>query len=668
MRIGINLVPLFPGKIGGAEQYVRNVIGFLEKEPGAQVHLFLNDQAFDTFGETEQLRKHRVDIYQDMPPQLDFLIDENNLDVWFCPIFDLSPCPCHIPAVTSILDIQQEYYPENFSRRELAQRKKSIAQGTEHSDRILTISEYSKQTLMEKFGVPGEKITVTYLDADSSFDAPILPERQGEVKAAYGLPESYILYPANSWPHKNHLRLLEAYAKLKKEKGIREKLVFTGAKKENQKDVERKIRKWQIEEDVVYLGYIAQQDMPYVFAGASLLAFPSLFEGFGIPLLEAMRVGLPIAASRVTSIPEICGESALYFDPLSPEDMAEKIAALLGDASLRASLAEKGRERARAFSWERCARETLSALRSVAAKGPERSPGDEWPLISVITPSYNQGPFIRDTIESILSQDYPNIEYLVMDGGSTDETVSILKSYGDRIQWVSERDGGQADAVNKGIQRARGKYIGWLNSDDTYLPGAIRAAVSYLEARPFVDVVYGEGYHVDREGKILDRYPTEKFSLKHLAEDCFICQPTAFIRKSILDQVGGLDASRQLCMDYELWMKIGHAGHMAYTPKYLATSRMYEENKTLSRKEEVYTEIFETVTKYYGYLPMSWIYGYLNYRYQEHRTVGFWLKTYVYLFRHNRNKPEYAVEYTYRSFRHKIGKTLRKVFPRKAEA
>src|SRR5690606_33014626 len=97
-----------------------------------------------------------------------------------------------------------------------------------------------------------------------------------------------------------------------------------------------------------------------------------------------------------------------------------------------------------------------------------------YPLVSVVTPSYNKGKFIKETIESVLSQDYPNIEYIVMDGGSTDETVDILKSYGDRIAWISEKDDGQADAVNKGIARARGEIIGWLNSDDTYLPGAVR--------------------------------------------------------------------------------------------------------------------------------------------------------------------------------------------------
>jgi len=235
---------------------------------------------------------------------------------------------------------------------------------------------------------------------------------------------------------------------------------------------------------------------------------------------------------------------------------------------------------------------------------------DDIPFVTIVTPSFNQGKFIRETIESVLNQDYPNIEYWVIDGGSTDETIDILKSYGDSINWVSEKDCGQADAVNKGISRAQGSIIGWLNSDDTYLEGSISHVVNFMNDHPEADMIYGEGYFIDTNSNIIDRYNTEKFNRKRLAETCMICQPTVFLTKEIVNKVGLLDENLDLCMDYELWMKIADIGKVMYTSKYLATSRMYAENKTLSRRKEVHKEICNTIYKHYGYVPFIWIYGY----------------------------------------------------------
>ena len=173
-------------------------------------------------------------------------------------------------------------------------------------------------------------------------------------------------------------------------------------------------------------------------------------------------------------------------------------------------------------------------------------PGDgvsDAPLVTVVTPSFNHGRFMRETIESVLTQSYPRIEYLVMDGGSTDETVKILESYGDRVAWVSERDRGQTDAINKGWRRGRGAILAYLNSDDTYLPGAVEKAVAGLRAHPDAGAVYGEGYHVDESGRVIERYPTEPFDLTRLPQTCFICQPTVFLRRELVERVGYLDES-----------------------------------------------------------------------------------------------------------------------------
>ncbi|MDD5558605.1 glycosyltransferase family 2 protein [Candidatus Methylomirabilis sp.] len=228
------------------------------------------------------------------------------------------------------------------------------------------------------------------------------------------------------------------------------------------------------------------------------------------------------------------------------------------------------------------------------------------PLVSIITPSFNQGRFIRDTIESVLSQGYPRLEYLVMDGGSTDETVEILRSYGDRLIWRSAPDGGQADAVNTGVRLAKGEIIGWLNSDDTYQPGAIKAAVDYLIAYPEAAVVYGDAHYIDEQNTVIGTYPTEDFDLDRLAQACLICQPTAFIRRSALEAVGLLDVALHYCMDYDLWIRLGRDFRIDRINGFLANSRRYLETKSFAHREPMFQEIYTVVRRSFGRVPPHW--------------------------------------------------------------
>lgn len=234
----------------------------------------------------------------------------------------------------------------------------------------------------------------------------------------------------------------------------------------------------------------------------------------------------------------------------------------------------------------------------------------EAPLVSVVTPSYNHGSYIEATIQSVLSQDYPNLEYIVVDGGSQDNTVEILKRYAGRLLWVSEPDRGQADAINKGFRMACGEILAWLNSDDTYLPGAVRQVTQYFQTHPDVSMVYGEGHHVDVEGNILERYPTEPFNYQRLSECCLICQPTVFFRADVFREVGPLDIHLHYCLDYEYWMRIAKRFRIGYLEAYLATSRLHMDTKTLSQRVAVHEESLRVVKHYYGRVPASWLYAY----------------------------------------------------------
>jgi hypothetical protein len=156
----------------------------------------------------------------------------------------------------------------------------------------------------------------------------------------------------------------------------------------------------------------------------------------------------------------------------------------------------------------------------------------------------------------------------------------------------------------------RGDILAYLNSDDIYLPNALSKAAAYLVMHPEVAAIYGEGYHIKEDGTVIERYPTEPYDRKRLAETCFICQPTVFIRRSILEEIGFLDESLSYSMDYDLWLRIAERYSWSYLPEYLACTRFYPETKTLGKRVEAHKEIMQVVYRRNHFVPPSWIYGY----------------------------------------------------------
>lgn len=218
----------------------------------------------------------------------------------------------------------------------------------------------------------------------------------------------------------------------------------------------------------------------------------------------------------------------------------------------------------------------------------------EKPLVSIITPSFNQGRFLEQTMRSVLEQDYPRIEYIVIDGGSSDNSVEIIGKYADKLAyWVSERDKGQTDALNKGFSKAHGEFLAWMNSDDAYYPGAVSAAVAYLQEHPEIGMVYGDLDFIDENDRVIGRFNAAQTDLARLRRGfVHIPQPAAFFRAEHWRKVAPLDPSFYFAMDYDLWVRLAKVTQLKYNPGApWAKFRLHSDAKTVNADDRCWPEM-----------------------------------------------------------------------------
>ncbi|NTF33470.1 glycosyltransferase [Rhizobium skierniewicense] len=507
-----------------------------------------------------------------------------------------------------IPDIQHEYFPDFFPKDVLASRRRAFADALSRGGAIATMTDHSRNTMVSN----------AWTMTDDVFLMPAaLPEELQETPTEDDLPseaksfERFFYMPANLWPHKNHRRLFEAFKLALPDLPPKTGLVLTG----NPDGLQESLKGFE-DLPIVHLGFLPHRQVAALFAKATALVYFSLFEGFGMPLLEAFHHGTPVLCSNTTSLPEVGGDAVLACDPTDIAAMANLMRRITTEEGLRASLSDKAKLRVAAYDWVKPAQSLRDALLRVS-KNPLEYARKE-PLVSIVMPTRNHGHFIRESIDSVLNQGYKNVELLVMDGASTDDTVEVLKSYGDRIKWVSERDKGQADAINKGMERVGGEILAYLNSDDILLPGALEAAVQFFNEHPECDMVYGNADYIDAQGAIIGTYNSAPYSFERLMHDCCVCQPASFWRKRIVDRIGPFDVSMQTAMDYEYWLRMATSGAIIlHSDHKFAQSRLHEDAKTLAMRGVIYREVFEICARHGGYVSLSYYFGFWAYRLYE---------------------------------------------------
>lgn len=227
------------------------------------------------------------------------------------------------------------------------------------------------------------------------------------------------------------------------------------------------------------------------------------------------------------------------------------------------------------------------------------------PKVTVVTPSYNQAEYLENTILSVLNQDYPNIEYVIIDGGSTDGSVDIIKRYQDRLAyWISEPDSGQSNAINKGFKHATGEIFNWLNSDDILMPSAVKIAVHYLLNKPEIGMVYGDRIIIDKKGNFLSLVEVPSFNAKSMMYNWTIPQETAFFRREHWFDVGGLDIGINYYLDYDLWCRLNKVTQIYHIPFVLGAYRTHDLAKTFQcrtfRKKESKEEKAKVVSRHFS--------------------------------------------------------------------
>jgi glycosyltransferase involved in cell wall biosynthesis len=373
LRIGINALFLLPGKVGGTETYLRNLVKSLVKidHSDHEYVVYINKESvgvFDQLASSLQVvlcpiaagnRPIRILWEQFILPvqiwrhKIDILLSGGLTSPFFCPA----------TSILALHDIQHVNQPRNYSWLYHFFLKTIIYWSAKTADGIITISHKVKQDIIRSYKIPRERICVTHLAADHHVFFPRNTDEVESARKKYRLPQSFLLYPASSLAHKNHQRLFEAM-KLVTEAVKETHLVLIGPRNEGANRILASIAGMDLQKDILLLDWLPFEDIPLLYCASQLLVYPSLDEGFGLPILEAMACGIPVVCSRIEPMTEVAGDAAIYVDPYDPKNIAEGVLSVLKNDPVRQRFIEYGLKRSKEFGWDKTASSTLSFLNS----------------------------------------------------------------------------------------------------------------------------------------------------------------------------------------------------------------------------------------------------------------------------------------------------------------
>ncbi len=383
MKIGINGYETVVGRFGqeqqtglvkrvGSSEYIFRLLdGFYkisQEKASNQFFIFLPDNPGpDLFAETANWKYVVVpkkSIWTLIDLSWYFLTHQVDLDVFFSPTHYL-PIYCSYPCVISVMDLSFLHFPDFFQPKDLWQLRLWTKYSLKRAKRVLTISNASKNDIIKYYGVEDSKITVTYPGIKM-----LNGKNMSKVLEKYQIKKPYLLFVGTIQPRKNIVRLIEAFSQIVNNRNLQ--LTIVGRPGWMYEEIYKAPQKYGVKDKVKFLDNVSEEDLPYFYQNALCFILPSLYEGFGLPILEAMQNGCPVITSNISSMPEAGGEAALYVDPQKVEDIKKKIEMVITNEKLRSEMVKKGYEQIKKFSWEKTARETLKVLEEVA-KGGEKN-------------------------------------------------------------------------------------------------------------------------------------------------------------------------------------------------------------------------------------------------------------------------------------------------------
>ncbi len=371
MKIGINVQALGT-QVGGDETYIRNIVrGLARIDRDGDYTLFFTPPVASETPPLDVDHMRRVVVRPRnplvrLPLTFPLMLARERIDVVHVQYVAPPLCPSRV--VVSVHDIAYERYPHFFPPSVVAQFRVCVPLAVRHSAAVLTLSEFSRRDIVRRYGVPEDKIVVAPCAADPSFQPIHDWERLAMVRARYETGEGYILCVGNLQPRKNLKTLIDAYIRLRRGDVTRHRLVLVGRQAWLHDDIFAAARASGYADDLVFTGYVPQDDLVALYNAADLFVYPSIFEGFGLPPLEAMACGTPVVTSNTSALPETVGEAALTVDPLDADALARAMAMVLRHDAARARFAALGPRRASAFSWEATARIVLGVYRAAGSR------------------------------------------------------------------------------------------------------------------------------------------------------------------------------------------------------------------------------------------------------------------------------------------------------------